>query len=147
MPVKVVIDTNVFISFLLVKNLQIITLLDLIDQKKIIPVYSFDTLCELNMVAKYPKFITKICEEEIQALINKIVGNGFFTIIKSNINLFDDPDDDIFINTAVDGKAEYLISGDKKHVLKKKKYKNIKIVSLNQFLYSLQWKMQKYNSV
>ena len=45
----------------------------------------------------------------------------------------DDPDDDKFIECAVECGAEFIVSGDK-HLLKKKKYKGIDIVNAATFL-------------
>ena len=47
----------------------------------------------------------------------------------------DDPDDDKFIECAVECGAEFIVSGDK-HLLKKKKYKRIDIVNAATFLKS-----------
>ncbi len=45
----------------------------------------------------------------------------------------DDPKDDMFISTAVEGKARYLISGDR-HLRDLKRYHGIRIVSVSHFL-------------
>ena len=45
----------------------------------------------------------------------------------------DDPDDDKFIECAVECSAEFIVSGDK-HLLKKKKYKGIDIMNAATFL-------------
>lgn len=46
----------------------------------------------------------------------------------------DDPKDDKFIEAAVEGKCDFIVSGDKKHLLKLKEYKGTKIVSPKEFL-------------
>jgi predicted nucleic acid-binding protein len=48
----------------------------------------------------------------------------------------EDPDDDIFLNTALDGKADYIVSGDP-HLLDLSKYKGIKIVTVDDMLKKL----------
>jgi predicted nucleic acid-binding protein len=45
----------------------------------------------------------------------------------------EDPDDDIVLNTALSGKAEYIVSGDK-HLLKIACYEKTQIVSANEFI-------------
>ena len=45
----------------------------------------------------------------------------------------DDPKDNIFIETAVAGNADYLISQDN-HLLKLKEFKGIKIITPEEFL-------------
>ena len=46
----------------------------------------------------------------------------------------DDPSDNEVLETAIEGKADYIISGDK-HLLNLKKYKDIKIIRTREFLF------------
>jgi uncharacterized protein len=48
----------------------------------------------------------------------------------------DDPADDIFIAAAVDGHADYIVSGDK-HLLSIREYAGIEIVTARQFVAAL----------
>jgi putative PIN family toxin of toxin-antitoxin system len=45
-----------------------------------------------------------------------------------------DPEDNMVIATAVAGKADYLVTGDKKHLLPMKEYQGIYILSPRSFL-------------
>ncbi len=45
----------------------------------------------------------------------------------------EDPDDNIIIETALDGEADYIVSGDK-HLLMLKEFKGIKIVNVEEML-------------
>ena len=45
----------------------------------------------------------------------------------------EDPSDNVILESAVDNDAEYLISGNK-HLLKIKKFENVKIMTAAQFL-------------
>ena len=45
----------------------------------------------------------------------------------------EDPDDDIVLSTAYDGKASHIISGDK-HLLKLGRFRGIRIVTVNEML-------------
>jgi predicted nucleic acid-binding protein len=47
--------------------------------------------------------------------------------------VLDDPDDDMVVECAVEGKAAYIVSGDK-HLLNLKEYEGIVIVRANEFL-------------
>ena len=53
--------------------------------------------------------------------------------IKLNI-VKDDPDDNKFFETALAGKADYIVSQDKRHVLKIREYKGIKTISPEEFM-------------
>lgn len=45
----------------------------------------------------------------------------------------EDPDDDIIVRAAYDGKADYIVSGDR-HLLALKEYKGIKILTIDEML-------------
>ena len=45
----------------------------------------------------------------------------------------DDPDDDMVINAAYDGRADYIVSGDR-HLLKMKEFQGIPIVTVARML-------------
>ncbi len=54
--------------------------------------------------------------------------------VKSQLKLVkEDPNDDVVINTALDAKSDYTVSGDS-HLLKIKTFRDIKIVSPKQML-------------
>ena len=49
----------------------------------------------------------------------------------------EDPKDDMVIETAYDGRADFIVSGDR-HLLALKNFKEIKIVSVRQMLLCLE---------
>lgn len=46
----------------------------------------------------------------------------------------EDPDDDVIVASAVAARAQYLVTGDRRHLLPLKSYQDIKIVSVVKFL-------------
>ncbi|MCH8318634.1 MAG: putative toxin-antitoxin system toxin component, PIN family [Bacteroidetes bacterium] len=57
-----------------------------------------------------------------------------FISVKSKIDvIIDDPSDNIFVECAVDGKADYIITGDH-HLLSLGNYKGIQIIKAKDFL-------------
>jgi predicted nucleic acid-binding protein len=54
--------------------------------------------------------------------------------VKSKFKVIpEDPDDDIIVRTAYDGKADYIVSGDR-HLLALKEFKGIKILTIDEML-------------
>jgi putative PIN family toxin of toxin-antitoxin system len=47
--------------------------------------------------------------------------------------ILEDPDDDIVLNTALSGKADYIVTGDK-HLLSLRKFEKIEVLKVNQML-------------
>ncbi len=81
----------------------------------------------------YPKF--KLTDEDIKSIIGEEL-LPFVTIVNVNSRIKHikaDPEDDKFLSLAVDGKADYIVSGDS-HLLDVKKYKKFKIVTIKEFL-------------
>jgi putative PIN family toxin of toxin-antitoxin system len=78
----------------------------------------------------------KLSEDEQESL-TILFSNPHNTVVvnsKSKISLIkDDPDDNKFLECAIDGKADYIISGDK-HLLNCTKFKHCKIARPADFL-------------
>ena len=54
--------------------------------------------------------------------------------VKHKIKFLKDPKDACILECAVEGDAEYIVTGDKKHLLPLKEYRGIKIVQPKEFL-------------
>lgn len=128
---KVVIDTNVFVSSFFGGNPR--RIIDLWKEEKI-------TLClSKDILDEYIEVFQRIGlrnEDEIQELLS-LFAKGFnilFTTKTPKIKVVkDDPDDDKFIECAISLKAEAIITGDKA-VEAVGEYMGIKIVTPQQFL-------------
>ena len=129
--IRVIIDTNVFISSFFGGNAR-----KIIDSWKEGKIY----WCLSNeIIDEYVAVLQRMGlqdEKEINELL-KIFANGYNVIFTSDpptIKIMDDdPDDNKFIECAAGLDAQYIISGDK-HLKKLKKYMNILIVSPRDFL-------------
>ena len=127
---KIVIDTNNLISALGWKG-NSRDLFNQVIEKKYELFMSIKLLDELKRVMDYPKF--DFTEEQKNKLLQIL--SEISTIIETKIKLdiAEDPDDNMFIECALESGADYIISGDE-HLKKLKKFKNIKIVSVSDFL-------------
>ncbi|OGY09414.1 MAG: putative toxin-antitoxin system toxin component, PIN family [Candidatus Blackburnbacteria bacterium RIFCSPHIGHO2_01_FULL_43_15b] len=123
---RVVFDTNIFISAILFGSAPR-ELLELARSMDIQLVTSNDILLELAEKL-HGKF--KWNEEEVKEVI---AGIGMFAeVIKPKIKIAKittDPEDNRILECAVEGKADFIISGDKRHVLSLKEFKGVKIFS------------------
>ncbi len=126
---KIVIDTNIIISaiffggqpFECVKMLQDGVFCACVSDKIL------DEYREIfqRFLSKYPEKMPKIQLEEIIKHMIKITPT-------SQINVCRDPDDNKFIECAVDGHCIYIVSGDK-DLLAVKNFDDIEILTLNEF--------------
>src|SRR3989338_5876368 len=129
---KVVLDSNIIISALLFGG-KPRKILDLILEKRIIGITSPYIIFELKDVLSRRQFdIVEEKREEVEKLLRK-----YFQIISPmvQVNLIKNhhPDNKI-LALAIDSKADYLITGDKKHILPLKQIQKTHIVSVEEFL-------------
>jgi uncharacterized protein len=127
---KIVLDTNVLISaFGWEGNCR--SLFRKIINNEFILILSHKQINEIKRVIDYPKFSFTNIQKDY--FIKILYDNSKIIESFSYFNILEDKDDNIFLETAFDGNAEYIISGDK-DLLKLKVFKNIKILSVKDFL-------------
>jgi len=131
---KVVLDTNVLISSLLKAESKAREIYRLVLRREIELYTSVDLINELSRVLEYPKFGFK--ELEKQAFLKNLTRVAIILVnpgLKINV-IEEDPPDNKFLECAVEAKADYLISGDNKHLLPLKNFQGTEIVSPSEFL-------------
>jgi len=139
---KVVIDTNVLIFSLLKPESKARDIYRLILKGEIKLYISLDTLNELKRVLEYPKF--KIEGLQKEAFLKNLLRVVNFVHPKQKIVVIKkDSPDNRFLECAVEAKVDYLVSGDKKHLLPLKNFQGIRILNPDEFLrvYSLEKKI------
>ncbi len=129
---KVVLDTNVLVSALLLKG-ELSKIVDLWEKGKIIPVISRETFAEFKKVLSYPKF--SLTDKEIKTTIEEnILPFFFFFYIAANVTgVCRDPNDDKFISCAISASADFIVSGDK-DLCELGRYRSIKIINVKEFI-------------
>ena len=132
---KVVIDSNVWISAIIWGG-HPAKIVKAAENGKLNILLSPEIISELNRILNYERLKTIYEKAELsrEEIITKIVQTG--KIIDKPIKLpvvHEDPTDNKFIECAVTGKADYIISGDT-HLLRIKQYKKIKILPPKDFL-------------
>ena|SRR3989338_6526658 len=123
---KVVLDTNVFISGIFWSGNYCSQLINKWKNKEIELVSSIEIIKELVETLK--SFKVSMSDGVIEEWKTLILKNSILVESLSKIEAIkDDPDDNKFLEVAVDGKAELIVSQDK-HLLNLKEYNGIKIV-------------------
>ncbi|MBI4697773.1 MAG: putative toxin-antitoxin system toxin component, PIN family [Nitrospirae bacterium] len=141
MPVKVVVDTNIWISSLISASGPAARLADEWSNGKFSILISEQQITELHDVFTRPKFFFKygISRQEIENLISSIAARAGRISLKGNLELCRDPDDNIILETALSGKAKYLITSDKditgdKKILSFLSLHGVSVISISKFL-------------
>lgn len=134
-PMRVVVDTNVWISGLLWKGTPW-HILRLAEEKKIEIYATASMLEELETVLHYPRLQPRCLELGLEIVDLMVYATALLSLVKlERIEpvVITDPDDDVFVNCAMAVGAKYLISGNK-HLLDLKQCRGIPIVTPHEFL-------------
>jgi putative PIN family toxin of toxin-antitoxin system len=125
---RVVMDTNVLVSAFLKRGRSRNLLFKLLEKHTV--VLSSQMLAELTDVLSREKF--NVTSAQIDRFISVLVRQAIVVPLSSNLKIvLEDPDDDMVLNTALSGAADYIVSGDK-HLLTIACYKSVKILSINE---------------
>ncbi len=131
---RVIIDTNLWISFLITKDLK--TLDNKVKTGKIKIIFGLELIEEFLSVASRPKFKKYFLKEDVEQIIDLFDVYGEIVQVMSKIELCRDPKDDFLLSLATDSKADYLITGDK-DLLDLKTIGKTKIVTMTDYLKKL----------
>lgn len=128
---KLVIDTNIWISFLFGKSFK--ELNAIINNPEIIIFTSAEQIFEINDVVNRPKFEKLISQQSKKNLIYYF--NYKFKLVKleNTIQICRDPKDDYLLETAIKSNSDYIITGDN-DLLFLQKFQDTQIINFNDFL-------------
>lgn len=131
---RLVVDTNIIVSGLMTTATPPAQILDAVHGKKIILLVSDEVVVEYLRVLESPHIrkYKKITDEVIRDLTSLFIEQTERVEILSHIKKSKDPDDDKFLSLAVEGKADFLITGDKADLLSLKEIEHIPIITARQ---------------
>ncbi len=127
---RVVIDTNVVVSGVLVDEGLPASILDLAANKKILMIVSENILAEYEEVLRRPHF--KIALARIKQVLSTIRKTSSVVRPTLTLAISRDESDNRFYECAEAGKADYLITGNTKHF--PLSHKGTKIVTPREFI-------------
>lgn len=141
---RVVVDTNVWVSAVLNPDGHPARLLDAFRQRRFTPVVSRPLIEELADVLQRPRLVRRFRVEKsaVQDLIELISARSFWVEITGNLHLCRDARDDMVLETALRGQAQYLVSRDDDlkrdlNLIAHLRANGTDIVSVQQFLEAL----------
>jgi putative PIN family toxin of toxin-antitoxin system len=127
---RLILDTNLWISFLISSKYE--KLDELLFNQKCKLLISQELLEEFLAVAKRPKLRKYISRDELEDLLETIDEVAEFVNVTSEIIECRVPKDNFLLSLAVDGKADYLLTGDK-DLLVLKEIGNTEIKTISEF--------------
>lgn len=126
---RIVLDTNVFVSALISPSGPPAMLYDAWRGGELDLITSQAQIEELAEVLKRDRLRRWIDLEEAEALIDHI---GSCAVVAGDlrpVDLSPDPDDNVIIATAIAGDAEFLVTGDKSHLLHLGEVEGIRVLA------------------
>jgi len=124
--VRVVIDTNLWISFLFGK--KVANLISLIENGEVEVLTDERQIAEIEDVLGRPK-IKKLVGSERLSIMRRFLRRKTRQVIsKRHIKACRDPNDDYLLEIAVEGKADALVSGDE-DLLSLDPFRSVRIVN------------------
>lgn len=127
----IVLDTNVVVSGIFRPYGKAAAILRLVVSGLLTPAYDQRILAEYREVLTRPKF--NFSEELVKNFLSLIEEEGILVPAKPLSHSLPDPDDEAFLEIALSSKATALITGNKRHFIKKV-YEKTRILSPAEFL-------------
>lgn len=128
--IKVIVDTNLWISFLIGRKLS--CLLSLLSYPNFELVVSQELIDEIRKVSLRPKLLKYFSQDQIALLLDFMSEETQLYQLENIIPRCRDPKDDYLLELAIVSKADYLVTGDK-DLLDLDKIGSCQIVSAMEF--------------
>lgn len=136
---RAVVDTNILIRALIKPRGTVGPVLTHLAEGKYVIVYSEPLLDELIAKLVLPRIRIKyaIDDQTVETTVALLALRGELVHPTRRVQVCRDPQDDMLIEAALAGNAEYLVTGDE-DLLVLKKYETVRIVTPRVFLAALQ---------
>jgi putative PIN family toxin of toxin-antitoxin system len=128
---RIIIDTNLWISFLITRDFS--KLDEIIFSRQGILIFSQELLDEFLDVARRPKFRRFFSPADIEEIIETIDEYAEFVTVQTKIEVCRDHKDNFLLSLSIDGNADFLLTGDK-DLLDLNKFGETTIKTISEFL-------------
>lgn len=128
---RLVVDTNVWVSYLLTRSFA--RLNTLLSEPVVRLLYSEAMIEELMEVLQRPRIRHQVASADVAELLRTIQSQGEQVQVTSSVRSCRDPDDDKVLELCQDGKAHWLVTGDK-DLLSMQEFQGTKVISPAEFI-------------
>lgn len=127
---RIVIDTNLWISFLLNKDFK--KLDEQIKKGNVKLIFSVELIDEFLTVADRPKFRKFFSKRDIEELIELFDSYGEIIRVYSKVDICRDHKDNFILSLLKDSEADYLLTGDR-DLLELREFHGTKIFKMTDY--------------
>lgn len=131
---RVVLDTNVLVSALLMDSSRPAQLISHWRQGRFALLTAAPQLEELTRVTRYPKLRTRLKPALAGRLVNDLRQIAVLVETLPPVDASPDPYDNYLLSIAWGGHADYLVTGDKPHLLALGSHAGTNIASVSDFM-------------
>lgn len=133
--IRAVLDTNVLVSGIISESGPPRQIALLWQRRRFVLLTSEAIIAEVTRVLHYPRIQRRyrLTESDIHAVVDSLTQDAIVTEGLYQVQRSQDPDDDMFLACALEGRADFLVTGDP-HLAAIKHYHGVQIVSPRQFL-------------
>lgn len=134
--IRIVLDVNIFVSTVLKSHSKPAEVFQLAKEGKVILISSKDILSEVKAALLYPKLrkLHRRTPKEIAEFVKRASRVSFLVPGTTKIlEIKDDPADKKYLSAAIEGKADFIVSGDH-HLKDLKTFQGIRIVDPSTFV-------------
>lgn len=131
---RAVLDANIYVSFILTGGETLSSLFHAWERRLFVPLTSDEIIAEVKEVCE--RFLEQgtISKEALQEAFWRLTHDAKHIAVVSHVARSKDVKDNKYLACAKDGAADYLVTGDKKHLLTIKTFGATKIVSPKEFV-------------
>jgi putative PIN family toxin of toxin-antitoxin system len=132
---RAVIDTNIIIRAVIKPKGTVGPVLERLRNGEFTAIYTEPILDELLAKLALPRIRKKyqIGDDQVDGLVGLLALRGEIVNPSRSVRACRDPDDDMFIEAALEGKAEWVVTGDQ-DLLTLEKFEGIRFVTPRTFL-------------
>lgn len=131
---RVVVDTNVLISALLSGSSPPAQIITLWREGRFALLTSQEQLDELARVTRYPKIRERLSPALAGRLVNELRDVAVMVTDLPQVTACADPNDNFLLAMIVAGRADHLVTGDKRDLLSMVRYEGARIIAVRDFL-------------
>ncbi len=128
---RVIIDTNLWISFLLTRDFSKFD--SIIADSEVELIFSQELINEIVEVTQRIKFRKYFNLDDVESLLIMIKSRAVFINVTSSVSKCRDPKDNFLLSLSLDGYATHLLTGDK-DLLVLKRFGQTEILKITKYL-------------
>jgi uncharacterized protein len=131
---RVVVDTTTIISSFIKRDSYPYKAIDLWFRKEYTPITSIWQIEEIQNVTRRPHVKAIIKAPEVGKLINLLRDKAVVLEELPDVAYSPDPNDNPILAAAIAAQAQYVVSGDKRHLLSLEAVQGISVINVREFV-------------